>query len=83
MVQVAKLPMGGTDPSDRNVAQGDADKAAYAGSVAANQNAANDVARRLNPFDGLLHNDDGTVVDPATGQQVQEQSGFVRRVYNN
>ena len=35
MVQVANLPMGGTDPSDRNIAQGDADKAAYAGAVAA------------------------------------------------
>ena len=83
MVQVAKLPMGGTDPSDRNVAQGDADKAAYAGAVAAKAGAEQDYARRVNPFDGLLHNDDGTVVEPATGQQVQEQSGFVRRVYNN
>ena len=23
--------------------------------------------RKLNPIDGLLHNDDGTVTDPATG----------------
>ena len=34
--------------------------------------------RKFNPFDGLLHNDDGTVADPATGLPVDSQ-GFVKK----
>jgi len=82
MVQVSdKWVVGGTDPSDRNVDSTDAAKAATGAQQASNAAAAADYKRRLNPFDGLVHNDDGTIVDPTTGQQVQEQSGFVRRVY--
>jgi hypothetical protein len=80
MVQTQWL--GGTDPSDRNIDNNDAFKAAVGSQQAAKAGAEADYKRRLNPFDGLVHNDDGTVVDPATGQQVQEQGGFVRRVYN-
>ena len=34
--------------------------------------------RKLNPVDGLLHNDDGTLTDPATGQIV-ESAGFNKK----
>jgi len=81
MVQVSNKWLGGTDPSDRNIDNSDAWKAAQGAQQAAKAGAEADFKRRLNPFDGLVHNDDGTVVDPTTGQQVQEQSGFVRRVY--
>ena len=73
MIQVKNLPMGGTDPSDRNVANGEAWKEADAQQKAAKAGAENDYKRKLNPFDGLVHNDDGTIVDPTSGQVVQEQ----------
>lgn len=37
--------------------------------------------RKLNPNDGLLHNDDGTLTDPATGQIV-ESAGFSKKHHN-
>ena len=80
MVQVRNLPIGGTEPSDRNQDSTEAWKVSDATQKAAKAGAEADYKRRLNPFDGLIHNDDGTVVDPATGQQVQEQAGFVRKV---
>ena len=77
MVQVnkIKLPVGGTDPSDRNADRDDEAKAAKAAEqarLAAKANAEKEALARINPFDGLIHNNDGSTVDPATGQPVVE-----------
>jgi len=48
----------------------------------AEDNAKAEFKRKLNPNDGLLHNDDGTLTDPATGETV-EPAGFHKNQKHN
>ena len=58
--------IGGIDRADANMNNKDAEEEAKA-----------EFKRKLNPLDGLLHNDDGTVSDPVTGAAVE--AGFGKK----